>query len=62
MLHTVDTVKQEFKSQSDKHQQFFERVKKDKQEGDSKIKQTESELQKRETIIKHLQQPNISFG
>ena len=62
MMHTVDTVKQEFKSQSDKHQQFFERVKKDKHEGDSKVKQTESELQKRETIIKHLQQEMLKHG
>ncbi len=54
MLHVVDTTKQEFKAHADKHSTFFEKVKKDKHEGDSKVKQTESELQKRDAIIKHL--------
>ena len=56
LSHTVDAAKTEFKGATERHQAFFEKVKKDKSEGDMKVVHHESELQKREAIIKHLQQ------
>lgn len=48
MIHGADTLKQEFRSLTDKHNLFFERIRGEKGESDLKVVEIQKELVKRE--------------
>ena len=52
----MDTIKRDFRSQCDKHNSYFDKIMKEKNDEQKRLSETETELSKRDIIIKRLQE------